>query len=314
MKMLKSLIIFSLLLVGCGAPAPKEEEPVAPVVEKTPVTILAPTGATALAFVQEASEGINTVDFVTGSEAISAELVKPSPQYDIIVAPVNLGTKMIENGKSEYLLKAVITWGNLYLVGTDENALTQEGSFAAFGENSVPDVIFKNAVDIATVVPEITYYSSAQDVQGILLSGKATSGLLAEPAVTATIAKAKEQGIELKVIMDLQAAYQEKMGTATSGFPQAAIFVKKGSEANVETVLASVETFVNESVGKETDLLSGLVDKVTPEILGVPNAKIASATWAKQNIRYVEASDASEDLTTLLQLFGITYNDSMLSK
>lgn len=314
MKMLKSLIIFSLLLVGCGAPAPKEEEPVAPVVEKTPVTILAPTGATALAFVQEASEGINTVDFVTGSEAISAELVKPSPQYDLIVAPVNLGTKMIENGKSEYLLKAVITWGNLYLVGTDENALTQEGSFAAFGENSVPDVIFKNAVDIATVVPEITYYSSAQDVQGILLSGKATSGLLAEPAVTATIAKAKEQGIELKVIMDLQAAYQEKMGTATSGFPQAAIFVKKGSEANVETVLASVETFVNESVGKETDLLSGLVDKVTPEILGVPNAKIASATWAKQNIRYVEASDASEDLTTLLQLFGITYNDSMLSK
>lgn len=314
MKMLKSLIIFSLLLVGCGAPAPKEEEPVAPVVEKTPVTILAPTGATALAFVQEASEGINTVDFVTGSEAISAELVKPSPQYDIIVAPVNLGTKMIENGKSEYLLKAVITWGNLYLVGTDENALTQEGSFAAFGENSVPDVIFKNAVDIATVVPEITYYSSAQDVQGILLSGKATSGLLAEPAVTATIAKAKEQGIELKVIMDLQAAYQEKMGSATSGFPQAAIFVKKGSEANVETVLASVETFVNESVGKETDLLSGLVDKVTPEILGVPNAKIASATWAKQNIRYVEASDASEDLTTLLQLFGITYNDSMLSK
>lgn len=314
MKMLKSLIIFSLLLVGCSAPAPKEEEPVAPVVEKTPVTILAPTGATALAFVQEASEGINTVDFVTGSEAISAELVKPSPQYDIIVAPVNLGTKMIENGKSEYLLKAVITWGNLYLVGTDENALTQEGSFAAFGENSVPDVIFKNAVDIATVVPEITYYSSAQDVQGILLSGKATSGLLAEPAVTATIAKAKEQGIELKVIMDLQAAYQEKMGSATSGFPQAAIFVKKGSEANVETVLASVETFVNESVGKETDLLSGLVDKVTPEILGVPNAKIASATWAKQNIRYVEASDASEDLTTLLQLFGITYNDSMLSK
>lgn len=314
MKILKSLLVFSLLLVGCGAPTPKEEEAKDPVVEATPISILAPTGATALAFVQEASVGFNTVDFVTGSEAISAELVKPNPEYDIIVAPVNLGTKMIEGGKSEYLLKAVITWGNLYLVGSDENALTMEGSFAAFGENSVPDVIFKNAVDVTTVVPEITYYSSAQDVQGILLSGKATSGLLAEPAVTATIAKAKEQGIELKVIMDLQVAYQEKMGTETAGFPQAAIFVKKGSEASVEAVLASVETFVNESVSKEATLLGDLVDKVTPEILGVPNAKIASATWAKQNIRYVEASEATEDLTTLLGLFGITYNDSMLSK
>ena len=58
---------------------------------------------------------------------------------------------------------------------------------------------------------------SAQDVQAALLSNKANCGLLAEPAVTATIAKAKEAGIELKVIKDLQVAYQERLNNGDFG-------------------------------------------------------------------------------------------------
>ena len=308
MKLFKSLLVASLVLVGCTS------KPAETIEESNPIKMLAPTGATALALVEQAGAQFNQVDFVTGSEAISAELVKPNPEYDVVIAPVNLGTKMIENGKSEYLLKAVITFGNLYLVGTDENALSNEGEFAAFGENSVPDVIFKNVVDVASITPNITYYSSAQDVQGILLSGKATSALLAEPAVTATIGKAKEQGIELKVIMDLQAAYQEKYKTANPGFPQAAIFVKKGSEAAAQLTLDQVEKFVNETVIASPEKLNELIEQVGPDVLGVPNGKIASATWGKQNIRYSQASELTEELTSLLSLFNIVYSDTMLSK
>lgn len=317
MKLFKGLLVAALLLTGCVAPAVKENEPeVKPednqVVE--PIKVLAPTGAPALSVMELAADGVNTVDFVTGSEALSAEFAKGDSDYDLILAPINLGTKLISVGKTDYRLEAVITWGNLYLVGTSDTALEEAGNFAAFGENSVPDIVFKNAVDVEQVVPEITYYSSAQDVQGILLSGKAESALLAEPAVTATIAKAKEQGIELKVILDLQAAYQEKMGTASAGFPQAAIFVKSGSEEKVKAALAQMETFVNTTAVNNAESISAFVDQLTPEVLGVPNSKIAAATWAKQNIRYTSADTCEADITTMLKLFGIEYNADMLSK
>ncbi len=251
---------------------------------------------------------------MTGSEAVSAEFAKGDSEYDIILAPINLGTKLISAGKSEYRLDGVITWGNLYLVGTSENALNEEGSFAAFGEGSVPDVVFKNTVDTASIVPEITYYSSAQDVQGILLSGKAQSGLLAEPAVTATIAKAKEQGIELMTIMDLQTAYQEKMGTDFAGFPQAAIFVKSGSEEKAKAAIMQIEEFVNKTAVDTPESITALVDELGADVIGVPNSKIATSTWAKQNIRYVKASECEADITTMLKLFDIEYNADMLSK
>lgn len=314
MKLFKGLLVAALLLTGCAAPAGNEsegEEPKNPVAE--PIKVLAPTGAPALSVMELAADGVNTVDFVTGSEALSAEFAKSDSDYDMILAPINLGAKLISADKTVYRLEAVITWGNLYLVGTSDTALEEAGNFAAFGEGSVPDIVFKNSVDVESLVPEITYYSSAQDVQGILLSGKAESGLLAEPAVTATIAKAKEQGIELKVILDLQSAYQEKMSTTSTGFPQAAIFVKQGSEEKVSAALSQIESFVNEAAD-EPSKVSSLVDQLTPEVLGVPSSKIAAATWAKQNIRYTPASSCEADITTMLKLFGIDYTSEMLSK
>ena len=221
---------------------------------------------------------------------------------------------MIEAGKSPYRLKAVITWGNLYLVGTSENALNEEGTFATFGEGSVTDFVLRQAVDLDNITPEIVMYSSAQDVQGALLSGNANCGMLAEPAVTATIQKAKEQGIELQVIENLQTAYQEKMGTDLEGFPQAAIFVKEGSEDKCANVISTIETFVNETAVNDPDKIVELVDAIGADTLGVPSAAISKATWERQNIHYVEASECTDDLTTLLSLMNIEFSEEMLSK
>lgn len=309
MKLLKYLLAAGLFLTGCAA----QNEVLEPE-QLSPVSILSPSGAPALSLMETYLEGTHSVEYVTGSEVLGAELVKPDSAYDVIVAPVNLGCKMIEKGNSEYRLAAVITWGNLYLVGTDEELLSKEGQFAAFGEGSVPDMIFKTTVDVASLTPELTYYSSAQDVQAAILSGNADGGLLAEPAVTATIAKAKEKNIELKVIKDLQVAYQEKMQSETAGFPQAAIFVKTGSEANAAAVLEQIEKFVNDTAVNTPEKIGEMVDQIGADVLGVPNAKMAQATWAKQNIHFTKASEVTKELTDLLNLFGITFNEDMLSK
>lgn len=304
MRYLKALLVAALLLTGCSAAKNNES-----------VKVLAPTGAPALALAQQASlESENTIDFVTGSENLSAELVKEESEYDIIFAPVNLGAKMIQAGKSSYRLKAVITWGNLYLVGTSENALNEKGVFATFGEGSVVDFVLKNALDLETITPTVQVFSSAQDVQGQILSGKATSGMLAEPAVTATIKKAKEQGIDLQVIMNLQEEYQKSMNTETAGFPQAAIFVKEGCEEKASDFLSSIETWVNETAIQSPQQIEAVVDAVGAEKLGVPSAALSKATWAKQSIRYVDATTCTKDLETLLSLMNITFSEEMLSK
>lgn len=317
MKLLKGLLALGLvLLAGCANTEPQTPDtPDEPVVVED-AKVLAPTGAPALSLMGYAltEDNLDHVTFTTGTETLSAELVKADSEYDVILAPVNLGTKMIQAGKSEYRLAAVITWGNLYVVGTSEDALTTEGSFATFGEGSVVDFVLRQAVDVDNLVPTVTYYSSAADVQGAFLAGNANVGMLAEPAVTATIKKAKEQNIELKVIMDLQAAYQEKTGSEMAGFPQAAIFVKSGSEETAAPVLEAIQTYVNETVAHDVTVAENDVTTITAEVLGVPSAAMVKATWAKQNIHYTPASEATEELTTLLGLMGITYSEDMLSK
>ena len=93
MKLFKGLLVAALLLTGCAAPAgnvnePKGEEPKNPAAE--PIKVLAPTGAPALSVMELAADGVNTVDFVTGSEALSAEFAKSDSDYDMILAPINL--------------------------------------------------------------------------------------------------------------------------------------------------------------------------------------------------------------------------------
>lgn len=316
MKLLKVILTIGLIvLTGCTKN--QEEPPVTdnPEVTVSEIKVLSPTGAPALSLMGYLSDNEDAnVTLVTGSETLGAELVKPDSEYDVILAPVNLGTKMIQAGKSEYRLAAIITWGNLYVVGTSQDALTTEGNFATFGEGSVVDFVLKQAINMDELVPSVSYYSSAVDVQGAFLAGNANVGMLAEPAVTATIKKAKEQNIELQVLLDLQAEYQTKTGSEIAGFPQAAIFVKSGSEDKASVVLESIESFVNEKVANDVSIVENYVNNIGADILGVPSAAMVKATWVKQNIRFTPASQATEELTTLLSLMGITYSEDMLSK
>ena len=135
----------------------------------------------------------------------------------------------------------------MYIVGTDESALSEEGMFAAFGEAAVPQKVLMSSMDMDTIKGEIKYFGSANEVSGTLLAKKANAGLLAEPAVTATIAKAKQQGIELKVLKDLQKEYQQKNNTPSNGYPQAALFVKKGSEEKLSSAYDKMEEFANKN-------------------------------------------------------------------
>ena len=117
------VLLAALLLSGCAAAnEPGDETPEETVPEKTELKILAPSGAPSIAMLGAFEDGfeITTVD---GPDALQAAFANPEPEYDVIVAPTNLGVKLIQAGKAQYRLYDFLVWGNLYLLGTSADVL-----------------------------------------------------------------------------------------------------------------------------------------------------------------------------------------------
>ncbi|MFQ6794095.1 hypothetical protein [Thomasclavelia sp.] len=292
-KLFKYLVCLTLLLAIAGCTGGSSDE-------SDSVKILCPTGAPSLAFVSEyeniTKEG--KIDFVDGSDQLVAELSKDDSEYDIIVAPINLGANLISNKQTDYKIQAVITWGNLYLVGTSEDALNGSGELALFGEGAVPQLIVE-ATNLETSLTP-TYYQSATLVQQQLLAGNVQAGLLAEPLASATIAKAKQNGIELSIIKNMQEAYGK------DGYPQAAIFVKDGK--NFDSLFEKIDEFTNNGYEGLKDYL----EKIGIETLGLPSVEITVNSIERQNLHYKLASDCSKQIKDFLELYKIEYSDDML--
>lgn len=292
MKRIGNLLAACLLITLCACTKADNKQ--------EPISVLAPQGAPALATLSLSDKENVIVDTVSGSDPLSAELIKNDGRYDVIIAPINLGAKLMEKEATPYRLAAIITWGNLYVVG--DAAYKNGDSFAAFGENAVPGKILSTYANIDNV----NYFSSVQDVQAQLLSGKVKAGLLAEPAATATIAKAKEKGIKLSVLTDLQ---EKESKDHQKGYPQAAIFVK--DKDKTASVLQDIETFLNEGC-KDEQKVSAYIEKIGADQLGIPNAKIALASWQHQNLKFVKADAVTNDIAEFLKLFKIVFDEGML--
>lgn len=310
MKYVKGIfvILLAFIMVACtnsSKTSVKKEES---------IKILTPMGAPSLAMLGLYGDDKVSIDTVDGTDVLTAQLSKEKGDYDIIIAPINMGANLLAKGKSQYLLDSVVTWGNLYVVGTDEEALTSNGIFAAFGENAVPQKILMNSIDTKKLVAKIKYFNSANEVQVQLLTGKANVGMLAEPAATATISKAKEKGIHLKILKDLQIAYKEKNHLKSLGYPQAAIFIKKGSEDKVASCMKKAKQFINDTVPHDETAITKALQLATPEKLGISSTQIAVKTWKRQNIRFVKAINSKKDIEVFLKQFNILLPEDKYTK
>lgn len=301
-KILLMLMMVGVILTGCSTSKSADE-----------MKILTPNGAPALSLVgvYEDVTKNGKINIVEGSDLVSSELMKADSEYDAIVAPINLGCQLLAKGKTDYKLAGVLTWGNLYLV---ENEGVQNNELAAFGEQAVPSMIFKLVKDSNDVMKnaKVTYYNAVSDVQAQVLAGKVQYALMAEPAATATIAKAKQNGKTIKNIASLQELYQKQTNSKQAGYPQAAIFVK--NKEDVKELLVKLDEFTNKEAVKEDNNIEELVNKIGAETFGVPNAAIAAKTWKNQNIHYQEATAVKDDIQSILKTFHIEYSDDMLVK
>ncbi|WP_348664604.1 hypothetical protein [Dubosiella newyorkensis] len=292
-----------LLGMSACASAPQKED-------SEPYSMLCPNGAPALATLGAANVENTVISRVEGTDALLSELAKKDGEYDVIVAPINLGAKVYSQAEA-YQLAAVVTWGNLYVVGSQDKAWEDPNNkMALFGENAVPGLVY-NDVLADQVKAQTTWYNAVSDAQQALLSNQADLALLAQPAAAATISKAKENGKELKVIANLQEMWKEKRGNDTTGYPQAGIFIKKDGKKNLDALLTGIETF-DENVNEKS--IVEAVEAAGAENLGLPNAQIAAKTWDAQNIRYVTGPNAKEQIEQFLSLFSIALPETLIAE
>jgi NitT/TauT family transport system substrate-binding protein len=271
------------------------------------IKVLVPSGAPALALLGAYDQENIDVEIVEGSDVLSAELAKSDSEYDVIVAPINLGVKVYETTQT-YKLDSVLTWGNLYLVGTQDSQWSEpDTTIAAFGQSAVPGLVYNSL--FAAQEDQTTWYPSVAEASQALLAKQEDMALLAMPAAAAAIAKGEENGLDLKIIADLQTLWQMEHDTDEKGYPQAAVFVKEEDEAKAQTLTSAVQAFLDEA---DTDSIEAKVDEVGAEKLGVPSAALAAKTWASQNIHYKKASQAKDDIASFLEVFNITLPDGCI--
>lgn len=291
-RTLKALAAAALMLglAGCA----KEET-------ATPAKVLAPQGAPALATI-----GLNadtaSVEYVEGQDVLISELNKSDGEYDVIIAPINLGIKSWSQGEN-YMLDGVVTWGNLYMVGSEEDWNVAGNEIAAFGEGAVPGLVFNEVFDELNC--DVTFYPSVAEASQALISGTVNTALLAQPAAAAAMGKTEGTAIQ----DDLQELWQEKTGSEMKGYPQAALFVKKGSEEKAEAVVQEMSTFLAEA---DTDSIETRIDEIGADTLGLPSAQIAAKTFAAQNIHYEAAASVRSDIEAFLNVFGMSLPDNII--
>lgn len=295
--MKKIFILISLfLLVACQA-KPLEWES---------LTILSPKGAPAISLVPLLQENKDSIEFVDGTDILSAELVKG--EKDVIIAPVNLGAALSKKDSNPYRLYGIVTWGNLYLVSNTDSQLVNDEPIAIFGEQAVPGLVFNTVKDQLKVSVVSTAFNAVTDVQGQLLSKSFNLGLMAEPLVTATIAKAKtlEVPLNLSVYADLQALWFAKTGF--ENYPQAAIYIKADiSDEKLDQINARLELMMayNIQLNEDPSLLEIDIDETLSTTLGVPANKVLVQAWERMNVNVVKAEENKDAIEAFLELFKL---------
>lgn len=247
------LSITAICVGGCGADKGGNDGT---------LSFYAPDGAPALAIAKFINDGENfgldaNVEYeVVSSGKIGGVMAKGDG--DFIVMPVNLASKLYKgNEKSAYVMTAVITHGNLYLMSSDgiETLEQLKGKVVGvIGQGLVPDLTFRAVLSDNNLAGDIVegdtpsagkitlrYFSRADELIPMLKQGKLTVGLLPEPAAT-NLTKVSTDKKWTSV--DLQALYDAQ----TKAYPQAVLMVKKSLYDANKSKINGMKTFFDQNI------------------------------------------------------------------
>ncbi len=259
--------------------------------EKEKIRVIAPYGGPSYATMF--LDGSYEIDEVAGADPLVAAF--GAKNYDVIIAPTNLGAKFY-NMSPDYQLLASIVWGNFFLVSKSEISLEEiEGKkIQAFGKNQTPDIILSYLLSKNELTCEVEYLSSITEVIANFQTEDSGIYLVTEPQLSSL-----EVNIELNYI-DLQEAYKDI--SRTNSYPQASIFVS--SQLSSSTV-RRIERDMKDSIDSLNDEANA--DQIWKEI------EVSVAAIQRSHIEYKAAEDIESDVSAYLEVI-IDFNSKILDK
>ena len=274
------LLLIGLLLIGCE----KKDEKV--------YKVIMPSGTPLIAFGNLLDDANFSFEAVNGSDPLQAAFV--SGEYDIIVAPFNLGAKLYMANKSSYLLEAIITTNNTYLISKENYESVEsikDKTVLAYGAGSMPFVGVKALSDDKELNLAITQLNSGvADVAASFLAQKETYDLymMAEPNLTVLKTKTDLYTIDVA----------ESLGKT---LVQACIFVNP--ESNVSsTVLNKIKNNIEKMNAKPEEYAKAVLNKNDFfKNLGEENLKNAIPNC---NIVYKKAVDNKDIVNSTYDLLN----------
>ena len=238
MKKILTLLLSVLALIGLVGCSDSE-----------PLTIIVPNGAPAVAqiFVQDNSEDY-VVDVVNGEDPLVAAY--GSSSHDFIFSATNLGAKMYSSGV-EYKFLAAITFGNLFLVSSQEEDFTIESlegkEIVLFGQNATPDIVLKYILEQNNINATLSYVDSVASANAAFIADNSKIIMSAEPLLA--ILSLNVSGYKT---LDLQQEYKDITGE--DSYPQAGVFAKASlTDRQINRFLDDLEDSVNK-VNQDLDL------------------------------------------------------------
>lgn len=266
-------LLFGITLVGCGVSYDES------------LTVMVPNGAPALSqlFMQENEH--YDVSVVNGADPLAAAFTSGS--HDFIYAPTNLGALLYNTG-TEYQFIAAVTFGNYYLVSTEEDFTLEsvEGKeIVVFGQNSTSDIILQYILEQNNISSTFRYVNAVGDANTELIIDNDIIILSAEPLLSVLSGMVADINT-----VDLQLEYQEITGE--SSYPQAGVFAKAELDSRyVDDFLEELEN----SVDLVNSDLEAAVAKALELDYSFPESVLTTAI-PNSHIGFETASDVREDL------------------
>ena len=250
-SLMLSFLITSSLVVGCSN-TEEDNKDEAKDVKKVTVNVGAPEGLPAIAIAKLAQENPQIKEnyevkytLEATSDALSTDVMKEG--LDIAIVPSNMAS-IAYNKTSNYQIAGTVGMGSFYLVSSDEDIKSLDSSLEGkevgnIGKGLTPDItvqalLKEKDVDLSKVT--FNYSNEASDLVSLLATGKLTTGIVPEPALSGLLTK----NPDLKVICGVNDTWKDVFKNE-NGYPQSTLIIKtsfaKENSEFIESFIKSLD-------------------------------------------------------------------------
>lgn len=289
------LLLSSLCISGCNKNKLEDE-----------VSIIVPYGSPYLAIGGLIEVENLKIEAVNGAQNLQTALVSGS--HDIVIAPINLGAKLFNGGKSNYKIAAVLTLNNTYIITREENKLEsiedlENEKVLGFGQTGIPGSILtklyneNSFLDINNV--DFTFASSSA-VYSVFSGGSSDVkyALMSEPEISKLVLNdnIKVKTLDLSELLDANVV-------------QACVYINPNSEnlKEAEKVLSMIKdnvSFLNNNPNEYVDKILSL-DRTFNET----KKEVLVRSIPLTNIVYKEAKEYKNEINNILSILGVKNPD-----